>query len=214
MTPVWFGTPGSPDVILQPTDEHEIGILGEEARLLGELTEKPFCLLAVPVENWNRDLSPWEAPPVFGNEPFGSGAEGTLGTLKALASDRTKRYYLGGYSLAGLFSLWAGYRTNLFCGVAAVSPSVWFPGFLSFMEENRFGAKRADLSLGDREEKTKNPVMATAGTCIRLARRVLEAQGVRVDLTFNPGNHFREPELRCARAFARLLNAETEHSGS
>ena len=36
---------------------------------------------------------------------------------------------LGGYSLAGLFALWAATRTDTMYGVAAASPSVWFPGW-------------------------------------------------------------------------------------
>lgn len=57
---------------------------------------------------------------------------GFLKTITELCSDPHKTYYLGGYSLAGLFSLWAAYQTNLFAGIAAASPSVWFPGFLDY----------------------------------------------------------------------------------
>ena len=37
-----------------------------------------FALAAFAVRDWNRDLSPWEAPPVFGKLPFGGMAEETL----------------------------------------------------------------------------------------------------------------------------------------
>ena len=39
---------------------------------------------------------------------------------------------LGGYSLAGLFALWASTQMGLFYGIAATSPSVWFPGWMEF----------------------------------------------------------------------------------
>ena len=37
-------------------------------------TEKQFSLIAFKIEDWNNELSPWEATPAFGNKTFGSGA--------------------------------------------------------------------------------------------------------------------------------------------
>ena len=68
--------------------------------------------------------------------------------------DKNKKYYLGGYSLAGLFSLWACCQSGKFAGIAAASPSVWFPGFLTYLEENEVKSPCIYLSLGDKEEKT------------------------------------------------------------
>ena len=61
------------------------------------------------------------------------------------------------------------------------------------------------LSLGDREERSRNPLLQTVGSCILQQERVLEGQTDCV-LEWNPGNHFREPELRMAKGFAWLLN--------
>ena len=36
------------------------------------------------MEDWNRELSPWEAPPVFGKVPFGGGPEDTLRFVERL----------------------------------------------------------------------------------------------------------------------------------
>ena len=33
-----------------------------------------FLLAAFDIRNWNQELSPWEAPPVWGTEAFGNGA--------------------------------------------------------------------------------------------------------------------------------------------
>ena len=74
----------------------------------------------------------------------------------------------GGYSLAGLFSLWAAYQTDVFSGIAAASPSVWFPGFIEYMKEHEIKSETVYLSLGDREEKTRNSVMSQVGNCIRM----------------------------------------------
>ena len=157
-----------------------------------------FDLKAIRVNNWNDDLSPWPAPAVFGNEEFGGGAKETLEfvlgkivpTPDEIKSRGIKRVYIGGYSLAALFALWAGYQTDVFDGIASASPSVWFPQFTDFMQENEIHTEAVYLSLGDREERTRNPVMSKVGAA----------------LEWNKGNHFKDPDLRTAKAFAWLMN--------
>ena len=65
--------------------------------------------------------------------------------------------------------------------------------------------ERLYLSLGDREEHTKNPVMRTVGERTRRLKELYEHEGISCIYEENPGNHFREPELRTARAIAWLL---------
>ena len=124
-----------------------------------------------------------------------------------LCADRNRTYYIGGYSLAALFALWAAYQTDIFKGVAAASPSMWFPRFADYMKENRIKADSVYLSLGDKEEKVKNPVMATVGDRIREAADVLKGQDVNTILEWNEGNHFKDAGIRTAKAFAWLLGA-------
>ena len=118
----------------------------------------------------------------------------------------TKRMFIGGYSLAGLFALWAGTRTNRFDGIAAASPSVWFPDFIRYLENNEIQADKVYLSLGDREERTKNPVMSRVGDAIRTIHALLAGSGKDCTLEWNKGNHFKEPDLRTAKGFACLIN--------
>lgn len=117
-----------------------------------------------------------------------------------------KKIFLGGYSLAGLFALWAGYQTGLFDGIAAASPSIWFPHFSQYMRENRMRADAVYLSLGDREEKTRNPIMSQVGNAIREGQAILDKAGIDCILEWNKGNHFKNPDLRTAKAFAWLMN--------
>ena len=200
-----YGSPEAPFVLVQPVDGHDLSGMEREVSALREAAGPCFRLLAVRVGDWFRDLSPWSAPPVFGAQAFGDGARDTLDRLLALPREPGKRYVIGGYSLAGLFALWAGTRTDAFEGVAAASPSVWFPGFTEYLASADIRAKFVSLSLGDREEKTRNPVMASVGDRIRETLRLLEARGVPCRLDWNEGNHFRDPDLRTARAFARVL---------
>ena len=48
------------------------------------------------MEDWNRELSPWEAPPVFGKVPFGGGAEDTLRFVERLLPVLRARLAPGG----------------------------------------------------------------------------------------------------------------------
>ena len=82
---------------------------------------------------------------------------------------------------------------------------MWFPGFIDHMRQNKIQTDRVYLSLGDREEKTSGPVVSKVGECIKSAQAILDAQGISCELEWNVGNHFREPDLRTAKAFARVL---------
>ncbi len=162
-----FGDPKAPVCLIQPVDDHDLEGIRNEYEKIRELTDMDFCLTAFKINDWNKDLSPWVAPAVFGIENFGDGAADTLKEILSLCTDKDKKYYIGGYSLAGLFSLWASVQTDKFEGVAAASPSVWFPDFLDYIRERKPLCRKIYLSLGDKEEKTRNPVMATVGDKIR-----------------------------------------------
>lgn len=197
-----FGNPDAHIVLIEPI--HTMEGMAHEADIIRELAGPDFLLRAIRVD-WFHDLSPWEAPPVFGNTPFGSGAQQTLDEILKLAGDPEKEYVIGGYSMGGLFALWACCRTDRFRGAAAVSPSVWFPGFAEYTASRRMLAEQVYLSLGDREEKTRNPVMATVGDRIRELYAELSSRGISCCLEWNKGNHFTDPDRRTARGFAWVL---------
>ena len=201
-----FGNPDADIVMIQPVDGHSIRDIEPEVSEIRKLTGKDFCMKCVMVENWNDELSPWEAPPVFGKDGFGGQAEETLKKMLELTVDKSKIYYIGGYSLAGLFALWSAYQTDIFKGVAAASPSVWFPEFTDYMRAHDVKTESVYLSLGEREEKAKNPVMASVGDRIREAEVILSDKGIKEILEWNPGNHFTDAGLRTAKAFAWLIS--------
>ena len=207
-----FGDPAAKDILIQFTGGQEVAFLQGEFEQICSLSGKnDICLHAFPVSDWNLDLSPWEAPAVFGNESFGGGARKSLEELRERIGDIRKstapdvKLFLGGYSLAGLFALWAGTQEEGFSGIAAASPSVWFPGFTGHLKENPIRSAFVYLSLGDKESKTRHPVMRTVGDAIAETQEILTGQGIVSVLEWNPGNHFKEPDLRMAKGFARLL---------
>ena len=200
--------------LIQPVDDHDSELLDHEVELISSLTDKPYNLVAYKIHEWNKELTPWGAPPVFGKEPFGNGAQETLNfivdKLLLALTDRimmTTPCMLGGYSLAGLFALWTAYQTDRFEGVVAASPSVWYPKWLDYASEKRPFVNSIYLSLGDKEEKTKNPVMSQVGNAIRKQYRLLSEQIDNTILEWNPGNHFVDSEKRMAKGFAWLLNS-------
>ena len=205
---VHYGNLSASTVLIQPVDDHDLEEMETELNEIRKQGKADFQLIAVKVDNWNQDLSPWEASAVFGSEGFGDGAGELLQFLLGQCVDRRKTYYIGGYSLAGLFSLWAAYQTDIFAGVAAVSPSVWFPGFIEYMKEHEIKSETVYLSLGDREEKTRNSVMSQVGNCIRMGYGWLIEHGINCNLEWNQGNHFREPDIRIAKAFAWVMEGK------
>ena len=214
MEHILFGEPAARALLIQPVFESEKKLPELEFAEISEATgSSDICIAAVSVDNWNEDLSPWPAPPVFGDEAFGGNADRTLKyiletlipSVRTLAPEVNHDIYIGGYSLAGLFALWAVYKTDVFRGAAAVSPSVWFPGFTDLTSKQRPLSEMIYLSLGDKEEKTRNPVMASVGDCIRQVHENLENNGVQTILEWNPGNHFNGPAIRTARGFSWLL---------
>ena len=198
-------------LLIQPIDEHDLELLDQEIEAIKKLSDKPFSLVAFMIKDWNQELTPWAAPAVFGKVLFGSGAEKTLefitSRLLPEVQENIPHLILGGYSLAGLFALWAGYQTDKFDGIVAASPSVWFPQWIEYATDNKPLAKSIYLSLGDKEEKAKNPVMAQVGNAIRRQNELLTGQMDNTILEWNTGNHFVDSEKRTAKGFAWIMNS-------
>ena len=196
---------------------------GEEAakivKLIQQETEADFALAAVAGVDWDRDMSPWPIDPVFkGGPAYAGGADAYLARLtgellpalegKGGLSPRAR--YLAGYSLAGLFALYALTRTGVFTRAASVSGSLWYPGWPAYLREHfpRPLPERVYLSLGDREARTRNPSLQPVEDNTRAAEALFRQAGVPVRFELNPGNHFQQPEERTARGIAWLVGEE------
>ena len=97
--------------------------------LLGDMADNSpvqvpvgVSLVHIGVDLWEENFSPWCAPRVFAKGPnFGDGAQKTLDALinqvipwtELELSEPPAYRVLVGYSLAGLFSLWAGLSPQL-----------------------------------------------------------------------------------------------------
>lgn len=174
--------------------------------------EFQLCMIAVSIHDWQGELSPWAAPAIFGKYDFAGNASLLLSELESFwmwfekdNQIETNQLYLCGYSLAGLFSLWASSQTNLFKKIAAVSPSVWYLNFVEYMQQNPIQTREVYMSLGDKEANAKNKVMATVKACFDAVIQILQKQDVILTYEYNPGNHFQDVELRMTKGIQQLL---------
>ena len=193
-------------LLLQPTARHEAPTLDREIEALAAGISGPFILGLVQLDDWTVDLMPWPDRKISRDERAGQCAPRTLDFIltELLPQHPDLPVILGGYSLAGLFALWASAQTDRFAAVAAASPSLWIADWLPFAEQHPTRAQTVYLSLGDREEISKNKAIARVGDCVRaqyaLLQRLLPPD--RCTLVWEPGNHFADNPARLARAFA------------
>lgn len=160
-----------------------------------------FALVAISDLDWNHDMAPWDRPAAFKNgEPFIGGADDYLRLLVEEIMPRAEKELSGppawrgiaGYSLAGLFALYAIYRTDVFSRVGCMSGSLWFPGFKEYVFSHE-PKRRPDciyFSLGDKEAKTRNPILKTVQENTEEIQAFYRSKGIDTVFQLNPGNHF------------------------
>ena len=205
----------TPDCFLiQPSARHENGSLDTEVALLSALTAKPFLLVTIELADWTLDLMPWPDGNISRNPDAGKHGQETLDFIQQDLLPELERSYgprpviLGGYSLGGLFALWASCQTDRFQAIAAASPSVWIHGWIPFSKKHMPMAKAIYLSLGDREEYVKNQAIARVGDNLRAYYEMLRNQWdpEHCTLVWEEGGHFNENAGRLARAFAWCMD--------
>ena len=181
-----------------------------------KLTDKDFSLLTIYVSDWNNDLSPYVASSIFkGISDFKGNADSFLDYVlnlikKVVLEESIKPIYkaLTGYSMAGLFAVYTLFKTNEFIKVGSVSGSLWYPLFIEFVKNNKVlqGISTFYMSLGDKEKKTSNRIMSEVETNSLIIFERIKPQFNNSNFEFNPGNHFKDEDLRIAKCIAYLLN--------
>ena len=177
----------------------------------------PFTLIAVSNLAWNRDMAPWDSPAAFKKgEPFTGGADDYLRLLVEEIIPRAEKELAGppawrgiaGYTLAGLFALHAIYQTDVFSRVGCMSGSLWFPGFKEYVFSHE-PKRRPDciyFSLGDKEAKTRNPVLKTVQGNTEEIQAFYQNKGIDTVFQLNSGNHFVQGIERTVAGIQWLLS--------
>ena len=114
---------------------------------------------------------------------------------------------LAGYSLAGLFAIYATYHTEIFERVASMSGSLWFPDFVEYVEHHEMKRvpEKFYISLGDKESKTRNKILQTVQDNTEKIVEYYRKQVLSVEFELNPGNHFKNPDLRTAKGIIAIF---------
>ena len=177
----------------------------------------PFTLVAISNLDWNQDMAPWDSPAAFKKgEPFTGGAGDYLRLLVEEIIPRAEKELVGppawrgiaGYSLAGLFALYTIYQTDVFSRVGCMSGSLWFPGFKEYIFSHE-PKRRPDciyFSLGEKEAKTRNPVLKTVQENTEEIQTFYQNKGIDTVFQLNPGNHFVQGVERTTAGIEWLLS--------
>ena len=164
--------------------------------------------------DWNRDLSPWPAKAVFGDGDFGGQADAFLDRLiseiipdaEEAAGFEPVWRGVAGYSLAGLFAVYAACRYSLFTRVASASGSMWYDGWMDYARSHfPVDVTHAHFSVGAKEKKTRNERMQTVEANTRAMQALFEAHGAKSTFVLHPGNHFVDAQKRLADALSDLM---------
>jgi len=179
-------------------------------KILGEL---PLSVIWVGGANWETDLTPWPAPsPFIKGDPYTGEAETyyeklveeivpqTESILKISPSKRA----LAGYSLGGLFALYASYLGDEFPVIGSFSGSFWYEGLTEFMKTHRCEAEYVYMNLGRGEDGGNNPVFSKVGECTRLADMILSSSGVNTSLEWYEGTHSKMVHERIAVGIGKI----------
>lgn len=179
-----------------------------------KLSEKyGVSIVVIEDVNWNDDLTPWPAEGVFKKaKPFGGRAASFIDKLtneiipeaeKDLGTKDAERTIMG-VSLSGLFAVWAGFNTGTFTNVISISGSLWYDGFIEWMEKHTPSPrlKKVCMLLGEKEKNAKDKRMATIEERTHAAVNMLKSKSqAAVIFELVEGTHFSPIMPRSERAF-------------
>ena len=170
-----------------------------------------WTVISVEGIDWNRDLTPWPAKAVFRGQPdFGGGAADYLRVLTqeimpgAEEDLQPPKRAVMGYSLGGLFAVYAALETDAFDAAASVSGSMWYPGFAEYAAQKKRAPECAYFSVGEREKLSRNAAFRSIEDCTHAVMHALEERGAATVFELNPGGHFDDAPGRMRRALEWL----------
>ena len=181
---------------------------------------KEYILVTISNINWNSEMTPWKEKSVFKGEKDYEGKadryileleENIIPKIKDIIINELKieiiSITLAGYSLAGLFSIYSIYKTNIFDNIISCSGSLWYPKFINYINSNSISRKPniIYLSLGNKERNTKNIIMSKVEDNTTLIKEYFKSLGINVIYEINDGNHFQDVEKRISKAIDKVL---------
>ena len=181
---------------------------------------KEFILVSISNLDWNNEMTPWYSKKInkYGEDFLGKADEYIQVLLNEIIPEikkyieenlnvKIKNYTIAGYSLAGLFAIYASYKTNIFSKIVSASGSLWFPKFVDFVKENKISSnvEKIYFSLGNKESKVKNQILANVEKNTKEIEEIYKKQGIKTIYVENEGNHFKDASLRLAKGIKWIL---------
>ena len=191
-----------------------------ERSMIKEQCQKAYLVVIEPTK-WGRDFSPWEAKGLHeGDVPFEGQADARIRLLTEVVKPEIDKKFptlpdpantgIFGYSLGGLAAIYAPFISPAFGRIGALSASLWYEGFMEFLQTHEFlSPARVYLSLGSKEEKTRHPLMCHIGECYRETEAILSARLGKENVQFDlhNGGHATEVDRRILMGLLWLLRA-------
>ena len=176
---------------------------------------RPFHLVSISNLRWDEELSPWAHGPIVSESDHFTGEANQYIQCLAkkivpFAEENIKPAYriIAGYSMGGLFALYAPYITDIFSAVVSASASVWYPEFVPYVESHEF-LRKPDaiyLSLGDLESRTRNQFLRYTERHMRELHAFYQKKAIVSIFELNPGNHFKNADYRLAKGIAWMFH--------
>ena len=203
-------------IVLSNTFEGEGKDVWKECQ---NLNMDDFILVAISNINCNNDLSPWECKALYKNDSSYEGKANQYleflvtkvipqaeNIIKNKLNKQIKYWAIAGYSLAGLFALYSGYKTNIFKRIASASGSLWYPSFIEYVKSNNINNNidKIYFSLGNKEKNTKIELLKNVEDRTKEIQAFL-GNFITTIYEENPGNHFQDAALRMAKGINWIL---------
>ena len=156
--------------------------------------------------DWNYCMTPWKYHDKNMGKT-GGGEEFLSWFISEIYDEKYKRQYIGGYSLGGLFALFAACEKELFDGVMSVSGSLWYPGTLEYFGTKSLSKRigKIYMSLGDKESLTKNAEREKVGFNTEKLAEVF-GRTKEVFFEYNRGGHFTDINGRIIKSILTEIN--------
>ena len=207
---VFAGTAGhdAPVIYLIDSVEHPLEATASETR-------HASTVVHVPVRAWSDSLTPWKAPALYrGEADFGGTAAHTLAeltetlipALEQAEGLRPSARAICGYSLGGLFALYALVHGATFSACGCLSGSVWYEGWTEHLQslDVDLSGRFAYLSLGTKERRASRPILKSVQERMEVCAQILERAGCDVCLRMVPGGHMHHVAERIAAGLNAL----------
>lgn len=197
---------GAPPAISKASAEDGVcvyffGLRQELEDIHDALKPLPCTIVYIVIDDWDNLLTPWPAKGLYRSDPdFEGKAPGFLAKLtekmipaiEEAESLHPAQRAIAGYSLAGLFSVYAFANCDVFESVASMSGSFWYegwPAYIQSLHRSKQGCF-AYISLGDKERRAKEKILHRVQDNTDITAATLRSWGMTVEQHLVPGGHF------------------------